>query len=160
MCWLYFILRNRQYDYFMLKSLDDYGKVMLLLFSFYCISGLNLFFFVWNALLSHLTIPLKRPSTKLSIHQFSPGSNPRGEMVHGMWVNLCLVLAPRAFCHILRFSPLSVILNLLFSPPPPAGLFISNTPKVCGGDVGRRRELILGGGGLIWFSKDNGISSP
>ena len=68
-------------------------------------------------------------------------------MVHGMWVNLCLVLAPRAFCHILRFSPLSITLNLLFSPPPPAGLFISNTPKVCGGDVGRRRELILGGGG-------------
>ena len=74
-------------------------------------------------------------------------------MVHGLWVNLCLVLAPRAFCHILRFSPLSVILNLLFSPPPPAGLFISNTPKVCGGDVGRRRELILEGGGLFDLAK-------
>lgn len=75
-------------------------------------------------------------------------------MVHGMWVNLLLVLAPRAFCHILRFSPLSITLNLLFSPPPPADLFISNTSKVCvcvfgGGDVGRRRELILEGGAYL-----------
>ena len=61
-------------------------------------------------------------------------------MVHAMWVNLLLVLAPRAFCYILRFSPLSITLNLLFSPPPPADLFISNTSKVC---------VCVGGGGML-----------
>ena len=77
-------------------------------------------------------------------------------MVHGMWVtgNLLLVLAPRAFCHILRFSPLSITLNLLFSPPPPADLFISNTSKVCvcvcgGGGCWEETGAYFRGGGLI-----------
>ena len=62
-------------------------------------------------------------------------------MVHGMWVNLLLVLAPRAFCHILRFSPLSITLNLLFSPPPLADLFISNREET--------GAYFRGGGGLF-----------
>ena len=79
-------------------------------------------------------------------------------MVHAMWVNLLLVLAPRAFCYILRFSPLSITLNLLFSPPPPADLFISNTSKVCvcvcgGGGCWEETGAYFRGGGLFDLAK-------